>query len=103
MTKTRSNTFSTLITSVTNTTSSTGESSGTVTRRNTCHSVAPSTRAASRASRGMLANPATISVIANPVMIHSHAEITTGVTRTGPSQVSPRNGAAKFVAGNRTV
>jgi hypothetical protein len=51
----------------------------------------------------MLASPATMSVIANPVMIHNHAEITTGVTRTGPSHVRPRKGSAKFCAGNRTA
>ena len=103
MTNTRSNTFNTLITRVTNTTSSTGASSGTVTRRNTCHSVAPSTRAASSASRGIAASPAAMNVIANPAMIHSQAEMIVGVISAGPSQVSPRNGSAKFAAGSRTV
>ena len=51
MTSTRSKIFRTLITSVTSTTPSTGASSGTVTRRKTCHSLAPSTRAASSTSR----------------------------------------------------
>lgn len=69
MMKTRSKIFSTLIISVTMTTASTGASSGTVIRRKTCHSVAPSTRAASMSSRGTLASPAAISTIANPAHI----------------------------------
>ena len=71
MTKTRSKIFSTLIISVTSTTTSTGASSGTVTRRNTCHSLAPSTRAASSVSRGIAASPAAISTIANPAHIQT--------------------------------
>ena len=39
---------------------------GTVTRRKTCHSVAPSVRAASSTSRGMAARPAAITTIAKP-------------------------------------
>ena len=45
---TMSKTLSTLISIVTKTTESTGRSCGTVTRRKTCHSLAPSVRAASR-------------------------------------------------------
>ena len=41
---------------------------GAVTRRNTCHSVAPSVRAASMTSRGM-ASPAAITTIAKPAQI----------------------------------
>ena len=70
MTKIRSKIFSTLMTSVTSTTTSTGRSSGTVIRRNTCHSVAPSIRAASSASRGSAARPAAISTIAKPAHTH---------------------------------
>ncbi len=69
ITSTRSKIFSTLITSVTSTTASTGASSGTVTRRNTCHSLAPSTVEASNVSRGIAASPAAITTIANPAQI----------------------------------
>ena len=48
---------------------STGQSSGTVTRRNVCHSVAPSVRAASSTSRGIAESPAAITTIANPAQI----------------------------------
>ena len=51
---------------VMNTTDRTGASSGMVTRRKTCHSVAPSVRAASRTSRGMAARPAAITTMAKP-------------------------------------
>ena len=51
------------------TTTSTGASSGTVTLRKTCHSLAPSTRAASSSSRGTPASPAAISTIAKPAHI----------------------------------
>ena len=44
--------------------------SGIVTRRNTCHSPAPSTRAASWVSRGMAARPAAITTIEKPAQIH---------------------------------
>ena len=52
------------------TTLSTGASSGTVTRRKTCHSVAPSVRAASSTSRG-IADEArrAITTIAKPAQI----------------------------------
>src|SRR5262249_55951213 len=63
---TMSNTLSTLMSMVTKTTVRTGASSGTVTRRNTCHSPAPSVRAASRTSRGIAASPAAITTIENP-------------------------------------
>ena len=61
-----SKTLRTLISIVMNTTVSTGASSGTVTRRNTCHSLAPSVRAASRTSRGIAARPAAITTMAKP-------------------------------------
>ena len=51
------------------TTLSTGASSGTVTRRKTCHSVAPSVRAASSTSRGIAARPAPITTMAKPAQI----------------------------------
>ena len=51
------------------TTLSTGASSGTVTRRKTCHSLAPSVRAASSTSRGIAASPAPITTIAKPAQI----------------------------------
>ncbi len=66
---TMSKTFSTLISIVMNTTVRTGASSGTVTRRNTCHSLAPSVRAASSTSRGRAERPAAITTIANPAQI----------------------------------
>ena len=61
-----SKTFRTLISIVMKTTVSTGASSGTVTRRKTCHSLAPSVRAASSTSRGIAARPAAITTIAKP-------------------------------------
>ena len=61
-----SKTLRTLISIVMKTTLRTGASSGTVTRRKTCHSVAPSVRAASSTSRGIAARPAAITTIAKP-------------------------------------
>lgn len=78
------------MTSVTSTTIRTGASSGIVTRRNTCHSVAPSTRAASSASRGMAASPAAISTIANPDHTHRYDPMIAGVISVPPSHSAPR-------------
>ena len=64
-----SKTFSTPMICVMKTTPSTGESSGTVTRRKTCHSLAPSVRAASSTSRGMAARPAPMITIENPAAV----------------------------------
>ena len=61
-----SKTLRTLISMVMNTTLSTGARSGTVTRRKTCHSDAPSVRAASSVSRGIAARPAAITTIEKP-------------------------------------
>ena len=61
-----SKTLRTLISIVMKTTLRTGASSGTVTRRKTCHSVAPSVRAASSVSRGIAARPAAITTMAKP-------------------------------------
>ena len=66
---TMSKTLRTLISIVMKTTARTGARSGIVTRRKTCHSVAPSVRAASRTSRGIAASPAAITTIANPAQI----------------------------------
>src|SRR4051794_35307378 len=63
---TMSNTFRTLMSMVMKTTESTGASIGTVTRRNTCHSVAPSVRAASSTSRDIADSPAAITTIEKP-------------------------------------
>ncbi len=63
---TMSNTLRTLISIVMKTTESTGASIGTVMRRKTCHSVAPSVRAASSTSREIAASPAPITTIAKP-------------------------------------
>src|ERR671920_54511 len=95
---TMSNTFSTLISIVTKTTVSTGASSGTVTRRNTCHSVAPSVRAASSVSRGIAARPAAITPIASPTQTQRYAMINAGVISFAPSHETPENGAVKFDA-----
>ena len=62
--------FSTLMTIVTNTTVSTGASIGIVTRRNVCQSVAPSTLAASSASRSSAARPAATMTMVKPAQIH---------------------------------
>ena len=58
--------FRTLMIIVMNTTHSTGASIGTVTRLNTCHSVAPSVRAASSTSREIADSPAAMITIAKP-------------------------------------
>src|SRR5436305_7349596 len=86
MTRTRSKIFRTLMTRVTATTSSTGQSRGTVTSRNTFHSLAPSTRAASRVSRGMAASPAAMTIMAKPVQIHRNEPMIDGGTRAWASQ-----------------
>ena len=67
------------------TTLSTGASSGTVTRRNTCHSLAPSVRAASSTSRGIAASPAPITTIENPHQIQMYAISSDGVISFVPS------------------
>ena len=67
------------------TTLSTGASSGTVTRRKVCHSVAPSVRAASSTSRGIDARPAPITTIAKPAQIQMYAMSSDGMIRFGPS------------------
>ena len=66
---TMSNTFRTLMIIVMKTTLRTGASRGTVTRRKTCHSVAPSVRAASSTSRDIAARPAAITTMENPAQI----------------------------------
>src|SRR6266511_4033599 len=100
---TRSKILRTLMIRVTSTTISTGRTSGTVTLRNTCHSVAPSTRAASRDSRGRAARPAEISTIAKPAQIHRYDTMIEGVINDGPSQDTPANASAKSDLGNRRV
>src|SRR5439155_11094997 len=94
--KTMSKTFRTLMIMVMKTTLSTGASSGTVTRRNTCHSEAPSVRAASSVSRGIAASPAAITTIANPAHTQRYAMISDGVISLGPSHDTPANGGVKF-------
>ena len=93
-----SNTFSTLINIVMKTTVSTGASSGTVTRRKTCNSVAPSVRAASSVSRGIAARPAAITTIAKPAHTQMYAMISAGVISLVPSHATPPNGGRKFDA-----
>src|ERR1035437_7531918 len=63
--------FRTLMVMVTNTTTRTGASMGMVTRRNVCHSVAPSMRAASSTSRLMAARPAPMMTMATRGMLSS--------------------------------
>ena len=72
-------------------------------RRNTCHSFAPSTRAASSSSRGTPASPAAISTIAKPAHIQTYAPMMAGVTSVGPSQSTPLYGSAKFARGQPQV
>src|SRR5439155_21496697 len=96
--KTTSKTFKTLISIVMKTTVKTGASSGTVTRRKTCHSDAPSVRAASSVSRGIAARPAAITTIANPAQTQMYAMISAGVISFGPSHETPANGGRKFDA-----
>src|SRR4029077_752271 len=80
---TRSKTFRTLMIIVMKTTESTGASNGTVTRLNTCHSDAPSVRAASRTSRGIAARPAPITTMAKPAQIQMYAIMSEGVMSFG--------------------
>ena len=70
-------------------------SNGTVTRRKTCDSVAPSVRAASRTSRGIAACPAAMTTIAKPAQIQMYAIMIAGVISFGPSHEIPPNGVAK--------
>ena len=95
---TMSNTLRTLISIVMKTTLSTGQSCGTVTRLNTCHSVAPSVRAASSVSREIDASPAAITTIAKPAQIQMYANMIEGVISFSPSQEMPRNGSANVSA-----
>src|SRR5215207_6192284 len=69
MTYTRSNSFSTLITMVVTTTVIVGRMMGTMIFQNTVHSVAPSTRAASRISSGTDFSAAARIVMQNPDQI----------------------------------
>src|SRR5688572_19096117 len=69
MTYTRSNSFSTLMTMVVTTTVIVGRIMGTMIRQNTVHSVAPSTRAASRISSGTDLSAAARIVMQNPDQI----------------------------------
>src|SRR3954453_6312055 len=89
-----SKTLRTLMIMVMKTTLRTGASSGTVTRRKTCHSLAPSVRAASSTSRGIADRPAPITTIAKPAQIQMYDMMIDGVTRFGPSQETPLYGAA---------
>src|SRR5207253_7945872 len=89
---TMSKTLRTLMIIVTKTTLRTGASSGTVTRRNTCHSVPPSVRAASSTSRGIDDRPAAITTIEKPAQIQMYAMISAGVISLEPSQVVPLHG-----------
>jgi hypothetical protein len=89
VTRTMSKIFITFMTMVTNTTPRTGPSRGNVTKRNVCHSFAPSTRAASSTSRGNAASPAPITTTANPAHIQQNAPMMAGVTKLGPSQSTP--------------
>src|SRR6185503_13577172 len=92
---TTSNTFKTLISIVMKTTVKTGASRGTVTRRKTCHSDAPSVRAASSVSRGIAASPAAITTIAKPAQTQRYAMISDGVISFGPSHDTPPYGGVK--------
>ena len=76
------------------TTLRTGARSGTVTRRKTCHSPAPSVRAASRTSRGIAARPAPITTIAKPAQIQMYAIMSDGVIklRSEPAVAAERLG-----------
>ncbi len=98
----RSKSFSTPMICVTSTTVSTGARSGTVTRRNTCHSVPPSVRAASSTSRGMAASPAAMITIAKPACTHRKANMIEGVISFSPSQLKPVNGAANVTESTLT-
>ena len=80
---------------VTKTTVSTGASSGIVIRRKTCHSLAPSVRAASSVSRGIEARPAAVITIAKPALNQMNANMIAGVISLSPSQLTPPNGSAK--------
>src|SRR4051812_35212387 len=99
MTHTMSNAFRAVITIVVDTTATVGRSSGKTIFRNTCISVAPSTRAASRSSALMPLRAADRMTIAKPVHIHVMTRMRKTVFRprvsiwrkdTGPNPNTPR-------------
>ena len=98
----RSKSLSTPMICVTKTTVSTGASSGIVIRRKTCHSLAPSVRAASRVSRGIEARPAAVITIAKPAWAQMNAIMIAGVISLSPSQLTPPNGSANVVLATLT-
>ncbi len=79
---TRSKILSDVCSSSTTTTMVTGFSIGIITRRYTCHSVAPSMRAASRTSSEIVAMPPIYMAITNPESCQV-AAIATGMSATG--------------------
>src|SRR5215216_3498887 len=79
ITYTRSNSFSTLITMVVTTTVMVGRIMGTMILQNTVHSVAPSTRAASRISSGTDLSAAARIVMQNPDQIQMPTTIMANV------------------------
>ena len=82
-----------------------------MTRRKTCHSLAPSVRAASSRSRGMAASPAAITTIEKPAQTQMYAIMIAGVMRLAPSHDTPAYGcenvsapiAARYVPGRDVV
>src|SRR5689334_12088590 len=89
ITYTMSNSFNTLMTIVVTTTRIVGMMMGTVTFQKDTHSVAPSTRAASRISSGTDFSAAARIVIQNPVQIQTPTTISMIVLRPGvDSQVT---------------
>ena len=69
-----------------------------VTRLNTCHSVAPSVRAASSRSRGIAARPAAITTIENPAQTQMYAIMIAGVIKLEPSHDTPAYGSENVSA-----
>ena len=69
-----------------------------MTRRKTCHSVAPSVRAASSRSRGIAASPAAITTIEKPAQTQMYAIMIAGVIRLAPSQETPAYGCENVSA-----
>src|SRR6476660_9657835 len=99
-----SNSLSTLMTIVVTTTRIVGMMIGTVTLQKDTHSVAPSTRAASRISSGTDFSAAERIVMQNPVQIQTPTTISMTVLRPGvDSQATGLNPSAVTIEFNKPI
>ena len=81
--------FSTLMTMVVVTTTTVGQMDGRLTRQNTCHSLAPSTRAASSSSFGMPLYAADKMTMQKPVQIQTPTAMSAKLLIHGRSTSQP--------------